>query len=66
MARNRKLVPEAEDALERLKTEVAEEQGIHLNEGYNGDITARDSGKIGGNMVKSMIKYAEEHMKGSR
>ncbi|ACL75913.1 alpha/beta-type small acid-soluble spore protein [Ruminiclostridium cellulolyticum] len=65
MANNKKLVPEATDALEKLKYEVAAEEGIELKDGYNGDITARDAGKIGGNMVKKMIEYAEKHMKDS-
>lgn len=63
MARNKKtLVPEARGALEHLKYEVADEQGVELKEGYNGDITARDAGKIGGNMVKKLIKQAEGDM----
>ena len=62
MARNREKFPEAERALEKLKYEVAAEEGIPLKDGYNGDITARDAGKIGGGMVKRMIKYAERHM----
>lgn len=66
MSNNQKLVPEAENALDKLKYEVAAEEGIGLKDGYNGDITARDAGKIGGNMVKKMIKYAEEHMKESK
>lgn len=66
MADNRKVVPEAEKALDKLKYEVADEEGIRLKEGYNGDIKARDAGKIGGNMVKKMIRYAEEHMKDSK
>ncbi|MDF2987731.1 MAG: small acid-soluble spore protein alpha/beta type, partial [Eubacterium sp.] len=41
----------------------AAEQGVNLKEGYNGDITSRDAGKIGGNMVKKMIEYAEKNMK---
>jgi len=60
---NKKLVPEASNELDKLKYEVADEQGVGLKNGYNGDITARDAGKIGGNMVKKMIRYAEEHMK---
>lgn len=62
VAHNKKLVPKAENALDELKYEVAAEQGIELKDGDNGDITARDAGKIGGNMVKKMIEYAEEHM----
>lgn len=60
---NEKAVPGAERALDKLKYEVAEEQGIGLKNGYNGDIKARDAGKIGGNMVKRMIEYAEQQMK---
>jgi hypothetical protein len=63
MADNKKLVPEASNALDKLKYEVADEEGIGLKDGYNGDITAKDAGKIGGNMVKKMIGYAEKHMK---
>lgn len=60
---NRTLVPEAANKLDQLKYEIAAEEGINLKEGYNGDITARDAGKIGGNMVKKMIEYAEKNMK---
>jgi len=66
MARNKKLVPEASNALEKMKYEIASEQGISLNNGYNGDITARDAGRIGGNMVKKMIEFAESNLKNSR
>jgi hypothetical protein len=65
MARNREKFPEAERALEKLKYEVAAEEGIQLKEGYNGDITAKEAGKIGGGMVKRMIEYAEKHMENS-
>ena len=51
---NKKLVPEAMDALNRFKYEVASEVGVNLKDGYNGDISARDAGRIGGNMVKKM------------
>ena len=59
---NRKLVPEAMDSLERFKYEVANEVGVNLKNGYNGNISARDAGKIGGNMVKKMIQQAENSM----
>ena len=59
---NRKLVPEAMDALEKFKYEVANEVGVNLKNGYNGNISARDAGKIGGNMVKKMIQQAENSM----
>ena len=60
---NRKLVPEAMDALDKFKYEVASEVGVTLKDGYNGDISARDAGKIGGQMVKKMIEQAENNMK---
>ena len=59
---NRKLVPEAMDSLEKFKSEVANEVGVNLKNGYNGNISARDAGKIGGNMVKKMIQQAENSM----
>ncbi len=60
---NKKLVPEAMDALDKFKYEVASEVGVNLKEGYNGEISAKDAGKIGGNMVKKMIEQAERNMK---
>jgi hypothetical protein len=66
MADKKKLVPEAESALDKLKYEVADEEGIRLKDGYNGDIRAKDAGKIGGNMVKKMIRFAEKNMKDSK
>ena len=59
---NRTLVPEAKDSLNKFKYEVASEVGINLKEGYNGDISSRDAGRIGGNMVKKMIQKAESQM----
>ncbi len=61
---NKKLVPEAMDSLEKFKYEVASEVGVNLKNGYNGNISAKDAGKIGGNMVKKMIQQAENHMIG--
>lgn len=60
---NRKLVPEAQSALDRFKYEVASEVGVTLKDGYNGDISARDAGRIGGQMVKKLIEQAERNMK---
>ena len=60
---NKKLVPEAMSALEKFKYEVASEVGVNLKEGYNGDISARDAGRIGGNMVRKLIEQAESQMK---
>ena len=60
---NGKLVPEAMGALEKFKYEVASEVGVNLKDGYNGDISAKDAGKIGGNMVRKLIQQAESNMK---
>lgn len=66
MARNRKtLVPEARGALENLKYEVAGELGVELKEGYNGELKSRDAGRVGGNMVRKMIRLAENDMSNS-
>ena len=59
---NRKVVPEAMDSLEKFKYEVASEVGVNLKNGYNGDISAKDAGKIGGNMVRKLIEQAEKSM----
>ncbi len=61
---NKKLVPEAMDSLDRFKYEVASEVGVNLKNGYNGDISAKDAGKIGGNMVRKLIQQAENQMIG--
>ena len=61
---NRTEVPEARDAMDRSKMEGANELGVNLIQGYNGDITARDAGSIGGEMVRKMIKKQEEEMAG--
>lgn len=59
---NKKLVPEAMSALDKFKYEVASEVGVSLKDGYNGDISSRDAGRIGGNMVKKMIQQVENNM----
>ncbi|MGI6238775.1 MAG: small, acid-soluble spore protein, alpha/beta type [Christensenellales bacterium] len=61
---NRINVPEARQAMNNLKQEVAGELGITLNNGYNGDITSRNAGYIGGNMVRKMIEAQERQMSG--
>ncbi|MEI3338726.1 MAG: alpha/beta-type small acid-soluble spore protein [Eubacterium sp.] len=61
---NRTTVPEAKDAMNRFKQEVASELGVPLKEGYNGDLTSRQAGSIGGEMVKKMIMKQEEQMSG--
>ncbi|WPC39627.1 alpha/beta-type small acid-soluble spore protein [Clostridium sp. JS66] len=57
---NRVLVPEAKEALDRFKMESAAEVGVNLKQGYNGDLTAREAGSIGGNMVKKMVEAYEK------
>ena len=58
-------VPEAKQAMYNFKHEVAGELGINLKQGYNGDLTSRDAGSIGGMMVKKMIEAQEQQMAGS-
>ncbi|MEY8763919.1 MULTISPECIES: alpha/beta-type small acid-soluble spore protein [Clostridium] len=57
------LVPDAKEALDRFKMEAAREVGVSLKNGYNGDITSREAGSIGGQMVKKMIQSYEEGLK---
>jgi small acid-soluble spore protein D (minor alpha/beta-type SASP) len=63
MASNKTLVPEAKQALDRFKMEAANEVGVNLKQGYNGDLTSRQAGSVGGQMVKKMIKAYEDGMK---
>ncbi|MBQ3119205.1 MAG: alpha/beta-type small acid-soluble spore protein [Clostridia bacterium] len=57
------VVPEAREALDRFKMEVAQEVGVNLKQGYNGDLTSREAGSVGGMMVKKMIESYENNMK---
>ena len=61
---NRAEVPEAKEALDRFKMEVANELGVPLKQGYNGDLTSAQNGSVGGEMVRQMIKRQEEEMSG--
>ena len=63
MASNKTLVPEAKEAMERFKMEAANEVGVNLKQGYNGDITAKQAGSVGGQMVKKMIESYENSLK---
>ena len=63
MASNKTLVPGAKDALNRFKMEAANEVGVNLKSGYNGDLTSKQAGSVGGQMVKKMIKAYEDGMK---
>ena len=60
---NKSVVPEAKEALNKFKYEVANEVGVNLKQGYNGDLSSRDAGKIGGQMVKKLIQQAESQMR---
>ena len=55
MASNKALVPEAKKALEQFKMEAANEVGVNLSQGYNGELTSRQAGSVGGQMVKKMM-----------
>ena len=61
---NKTMVPEAQDAMNRFKMEAANEVGVNLKQGYNGDLTSREAGYVGGYMVKRLIEHAEQQMAG--
>ncbi len=63
MSKSNYVVPEAKEALNRFKMEAANEVGVNLKQGYNGDLTSRQAGSIGGQMVKKMIESYENSMK---
>lgn len=60
---NRVLVPQAKEGLNRFKMEAASEVGVNLKEGYNGDLTSREAGSVGGQMVKKMVEAYEQGLK---
>lgn len=62
---NRKAVPQARAALDQFKYEVANEIGVPLKQGYNGDLTSAQNGYVGGYMVKKMIERQEQQMAGN-
>ncbi len=62
MASNKTLVPEAKAAMERFKMEAANEVGVNLKQGYNGDLTSKQAGSVGGQMVKKMIQSYENSL----
>ena len=63
MSSNKALVPEAKEALDKFKMEAATEVGVNLKQGYNGDLTYRQAGSIGGQMVKKMVEKYENEIK---
>lgn len=60
---NKLNVPQARAAMDKFKMEAASEVGVNLKEGYNGDLTSREAGSVGGQMVKKMIEAYEQGMK---
>jgi small acid-soluble spore protein D (minor alpha/beta-type SASP) len=60
--RNRTLVPEAREGLNKFKMEAAQEVGVNLSQGYNGDLTSRQNGSVGGQMVKKMVEQYEKNL----
>ena len=63
MASKKNVVPEAREALDKFKMEAASEVGVNLKNGYNGDLTSKQAGSVGGQMVKKMIEQYEQNMK---
>jgi small acid-soluble spore protein D (minor alpha/beta-type SASP) len=63
MSKSSNVVPEARAALDKFKMEAASEVGVNLKNGYNGDLTSKQAGSVGGRMVKNMIQKYEENMK---
>ncbi len=63
MKNNSVMVPEAKEAMERFKMESASEVGVNLKQGYNGDLTSRQAGSVGGQLVKKMIESYETGLK---
>ena len=63
MSKGKNLVPEAREALNKFKMEAANDVGVNLKQGYNGDLTSKQAGSIGGQMVKKMIHEYEQNMK---
>ncbi len=60
---NKVIVPEAKEGLNRFKMEAARDVGVNLKEGYNGDLTSRENGSVGGQMVKKMVEAYEQGLK---
>lgn len=63
MSKNKTMIPEARDGLSRFKMEAANEVGVNLKQGYNGDLTSKQAGSIGGQMVKKMVESYENSLK---
>ncbi len=61
--KSRQMVPEAKQALDNMKYEIARELGVNLKQGYNGNLSSRENGYVGGYMVKRLIEQAEKQMR---
>ena len=66
MNKSKIVVPEAKEAMEKFKMEAASEVGVNLKNGYNGDLTSKQAGSVGGQMVKKMIESYENSLKNSK
>ena len=60
---NKNVVPEAKEALNKFKMQAASEVGVNLKQGYNGDLTSKQAGSVGGQMVKKMVESYEQSLK---
>lgn len=65
-SRNQKLVPDAKEALDKFKMEAATDVGVTLKQGYNGDLSTRQAGSVGGQMVKKMVEKYENDLKNNK
>lgn len=63
MSKSKTMIPEARDGLNRFKMEAASEVGVNLKQGYNGDLTSKQAGSVGGQMVNKMIEQYENSLK---
>ena len=63
---NKNVVPEAKEALNKFKMQAASEVGVNLTNGYNGDLTSKQAGSVGGQMVKKMVESYENQIKNSK
>ena len=63
MASNKNVVPEAREAMDKFKMQAASEVGVNLKQGYNGDLTSKQAGSVGGQMVKKMVESYENSSK---
>ena len=60
---NKTMIPEAKDAMNKFKMEAANEVGVNLKQGYNGYLTSKEAGSVGGQMVKKMVESYENSVK---